>query len=96
MKKFVLSDVFFYSLKDEELLFNWLQELDGVISIVGKANDLVVSTNGKLSDSELRELLAVFRRYSLNMSQLAQYCDEDNSEWFADKNKTWYSSVFEC
>jgi hypothetical protein len=96
VNKLTFSEVIFYSQKDEDIFFNWFEGLSSTRGIIGDRSDIVVTTSARVDDQELREMLAIFRRYSLDMSQLSCYCTEDNASWFRDRNKNWYEDVFEA
>jgi hypothetical protein len=43
----------------------------------------------------LRELLALFYRYKIEMSQFSVFLSEKNKKWFYDnKQAYWYKKVF--
>ena len=85
----------YYSPSDEAAFFGWLQSIPGVIRVHGQGRELVIELRSKrLSASSLRELIALYRRYEGNMSELAQFANyspmhssgakaTDNDEAFA-------------
>ena len=73
----------------------WLDKLDCVADYRGHGVDLLIGLKShELDDTSLRELLALFRRYSVEMSQLAAFESDANRAWFRDSRAYWYSKVF--
>lgn len=62
------SGVRFGSPLDEKHLFTWASEISG---FVRWEHDTLVMRSQRISESSLRELLALFARYRLPMRQLA-------------------------
>src|SRR5579862_8515316 len=81
---------------DEKAFFTWLESISGVTRVVGSADHgLVIHLRSKrLSQSALRDLLAIYRRYVGDMSQLAQFLTPENESWFKSPEKYWYKAVF--
>ena len=84
------SGVQFGSQLDEKHLFEWAMEIPGVLR--WEHDTLVVRTN--LSQTSLRDLLALFSRYQIPMAQLAQFRSTRNEHWFAAPQMYWHSRVF--
>lgn len=84
------SGVRFGSQLDEKYLFEWAMEIAGVLR--WEQDTLVV--RNKLSDASLRELLALFNRYRIPMTQLAQFRNAKNEHWFAAPGTYWHARVF--
>lgn len=85
----------YYSPSDEAAFFGWLQSIPGVIRVHGQGRELVIELRSKrLSASSLRELIALYRRYEGNMSELAQFANASNSAWFQAPSAYWYKAVF--
>lgn len=84
------SGVRFGSQLDEKHLFEWAMEIPGVLR--WEQDTLVVRTN--LSQASLTDLLALFSRYQIPMTQLAQFRTTRNENWFAAPQMYWHSRVF--
>lgn len=84
------SGVSFGSLLDEKHMFAWAMEIAGVLR--WEQDTLVVRTN--LSQASLRDLLALFSRYQIPMTQLAQFRTTKNEDWFAAPQMYWHTRVF--
>ncbi len=94
-KQLVARSVRFFSKYDEDQLFGWLDKLECVAGYRGHGIDLLIDIkDDKLDDTSLRELLALFWRYGIDMSQLAAFESDANRAWFRDPGAYWYSKVF--
>lgn len=95
MPKLLVFEGTYYSPSDESAFFGWLRSIPGVTRVVGNPRGLEVSLRSKLlSESSLRELLALHFRYRLPMRDLAQFKTEKNTSWFSDPSAYWYLLVF--
>lgn len=93
----VCKDIKYYSRKDEDAFFEWLKKIDCVDDFMGEGNELhLYIAADDLHDHDLRDLLAIFYRYNIDMKQLAQYLTPDNESWFKDPKKYWYAKVFDA
>ncbi|WLI88864.1 hypothetical protein Q4S45_19490 [Massilia sp. R2A-15] len=85
----------YYSRSDEAAFFGWLQSIPGVTGIRGQGHELVIRLKSKkLSQTALRELLALYRRYGGDMSELEQFANDTNRSWFQNPDAYWYNAVF--
>ena len=74
---------------DEETFFAWLERISCVVEKRGIADELHVYVDQtKLSESDLRELLALFYRYEIDMKQLRIFLNKDNKSWL-DRKETF-------
>jgi hypothetical protein len=87
--------VTFWSDLDEDAFFGWLDKIPCVLKFdgVGRMLNIYVS-NKKLNQYSLRELLAIFYRYKINMKQFIVFDCEEYAEWFRGEQKYWYKGVF--
>jgi hypothetical protein len=97
-KKIVLvcKSVWYYSMFDEELFFLWIKKIQSIVSYEGKKDELFLYCSDKIiDDGDLRELLALFYRYKIDMKQLIIFLNDDNRHWFCENKKSyWYKRVF--
>lgn len=85
----------FYSEGDEAAFFEWLDKISSITGYTGSGPDLLISVDRQRVDEEaLREMLALFCRYKIDMSQLSLFDVEQFSEWFRAPNSYWYQAVF--
>lgn len=82
----------FYSQGDEDAFFAWLGRIPAVEGV--HRHDVRLKS-GAPCEADLRELLAAFYRYSLNMAQFAQLETAENTAWFRKPGAYWYAAVFE-
>ena len=64
---------------DEDIFFDWLNRIECVTSISGMGDLLTIEVErSAITDECLRELIALFSRYQVDLSQLANLAtDED-------------------
>ena len=90
------AEVSFYSEIDEAVFFEWLDKLTCVNKVYGKGMDIVIEVlDQEIDESELREILAIFYRYEVDMKQLVCFNCNKFSSWFHDVNSYWYKEIFE-
>ena len=95
LKQLIAREVLFYSAHDEDAFFEWLSKLDCIIEYHGEGIDLIITLREDLlDDNSLRELLALFNRYSVDMAQLAQFETDLNRSWFRNTRAYWYTRIF--
>jgi hypothetical protein len=89
------TEVVFFSQGDETAFFSWLESLPFVEQIEGRGRTLFIKINSTAIDEDgLRELLALFRRYGVNMAQLVAFDREEFAEWFRHPDAYWHNDVF--
>jgi CRISPR/Cas system CMR-associated protein Cmr5 small subunit len=84
-KKFFLSIkcATFYSYTDEDLFFDWIKKIPSIIYFEGVGKNLLFYFKSKrIKAQDLRELVALFRRYKIDMSELEIFLNEKNKELF--------------
>lgn len=80
---------------DEKAFFDWLQSLSCVCDVYGKSDVLYIEIDATtVDDDQLYELLSLFDRYRIEMSQLATFHNDDNSHWLNDPTSYWHERVF--
>lgn len=94
--KLVCKRVGFCSAFDEDAFFEWLKKISCVSNIEGFGEELYVDIDkSKFTEMDLREMLALFYRYNVDMKQLEVFLSDDNKAWFFDnKEAFWYDKVF--
>ncbi len=91
----VCKDVEYLSSLDEEQFFEWLNKIKCIDDIVGVGDSIKITLNLTVSDENLREMIALFYRYKIDMSQLQKLLTEGNRHWFFEKKESyWHQSVF--
>lgn len=90
------AEIVFFSQFDESAFFEWLNKISCVEKFEGQGTSLYVSVNPDALDGDaLRELIALFHRYRLNMSVLLAFDREEFSEWLHNKDAYWHENLFE-
>jgi hypothetical protein len=84
----------FFSEGDELAFFESIRRIKAVRRVEGSGDSILLHVPRRLSDTALREIIALFQRYRISMRQLAQFLSETNSRWFADPQKSWHKRVF--
>ncbi len=86
----------FYSEGDEISFFNWIKSINCVKKSEGKGDTIVLHIKSfNPSNVCLRDIIALFHRYNIEMSQLKQFLNDKNKEWFFNNKKAyWHTKVF--
>jgi hypothetical protein len=88
------TGVWYYAPGDEAAFFEWLRKIPAVESIGGEGDTLDIVVSRPVDPDSLRELLALFRRYDIELAQLGQLDNPEVSRWFHDPRKYWYEAIF--
>ncbi len=81
---------------DEEAFFQWIQRIRAVRQVRGEGRFILLHVpRRRISNDHLRELIALFHRYKVSMSQLAEFRGPWNEAWFAAPGSYWHRAVFE-
>lgn len=84
------TSVRFYSEHDEQFFFDWIGRIACVADVSGRGEVLHITLNSEqVTDQCVRELLALFTRYLVDLEQFAQYSDIVGP-WFLDSNSYWH------
>ena len=96
MPTLICKRVTFYSQNDETAFFEWLKRINCIGEIKGVGDELHLQILRKqISDANLRDLIAIFERYKIDMKQLAQFLNDKNKVWFKENSKAfWLKKVF--
>ena len=81
----------YWSYLDEKSFFEWAQSIPCVTSVEG---GFLHIKSKRLSESNLRDLIAIMYRYGLPMQQLLQFCSSSNEHWFKSADTYWFKAVF--
>ncbi|MBI3518512.1 MAG: hypothetical protein HY062_04035 [Bacteroidetes bacterium] len=88
--------VVFYSELDEISFVERINSISCIQSWEGINTSIILHIKTKtISDNCLRELISLFHRYKVEMSQLSLFLNKKNKTWFMDNEKAfWYKQVF--
>jgi hypothetical protein len=94
--RLVCKSTFFYSTFDDDAFFEWLKKISCVSNIGGVGEERYIDVDkNKLTEMDLREILALFYRYDVDMEQLGAFLSDENKSWFFDnKEAFWHKRVF--
>ncbi|OLL27791.1 hypothetical protein BTH42_31705 [Burkholderia sp. SRS-W-2-2016] len=86
----------YYSECDETAFFEWLDKLSSVKRYEGELDVLSIYVDEtKVDESALRELLALFQRFAVEMEQLRVFDRQEFAPWFRDPRAYWHAVVFQ-
>ena len=86
----------FLSHSDEAAFFHWLELLKDFASCRGVFDTIEIDiASNKLQDDQLRELIALFHRYRIDMRQLEIFENRSNKGWLRNKQAYWYEAMHE-
>ena len=95
MVKLVCKRVGYYSLLDEDAFFEWINKIKCVKKFEGIGDELhLYVAKSYVSQTCIRELFSLFRRYKIDTHQLRQLATNKNHSWFEDKQQYWYEDIF--
>lgn len=95
MEKLICDSIQFYSQGDEDAFFQWVKGISCVTEIHGVGTAIILSLGHAPSEFELRELIALFYRYKVELNQLASFETVENRGWFKENIQSyWYEMVF--
>lgn len=79
---------------DESAFFEWLDKIDAVRSFKGRLYTLYIRVDRVADEMSLRELLALFHRYHVDLAQLRVFDTPSVGDWFRRPGTYWHSAVF--
>jgi len=85
----------YFSSRDEQAFFRWLESIPGVIGVRGVGRELRIELRSpRVSAEALKELIALYRRYGGRLRDLAVFESPGNRRWFRNPKAYWYRGVF--
>lgn len=79
---------------DEAAFCDWLDKIPAVRSYEGELRTLYIKVEATAGDESVYELVSLFHRYHVDMSQLRVFDTERIGEWFRKPKSYWYAAVF--
>jgi hypothetical protein len=71
----------FYSPFDEDAFFEWIKKIKSIKDVKGKLDKIILFfKTDELKQDELDNLVALFRRYKINLKLLHQFVSKKNKE----------------
>ncbi len=71
-----------------------MENTEEVESVLHVEQGLEVKLKGALSESDIRDVIALFKRYGLDMTALAVFAKEPGNQWLADPKFYWHELIF--
>lgn len=85
------KSVTFYSPRDEDAFFEWIKKIDCIESFEGARDELYLDlVDRSLNSQDIHELIALLRRYKVDMKQLKNLLNDDNKDAF----EPWKKKIF--
>jgi hypothetical protein len=95
MIKLICKKVEFYSRNDESAFFEWIAKIRVIKKWEGVGDEIHLYVPKTIvSKTSLRDLMALFFRYKINMRQLQQLVNDKNRDFFMNTKKYWYKRIF--
>jgi hypothetical protein len=83
--------VSFYAPKDEDMFFEWIANLPCIEKFEGAGDELYLDlVDRELDYEDIKDLIALFYRYKINMKQLGRLLNEKNKDAF----EPWRKKIF--
>ena len=95
MIKLECKRVQFYSELDETCFSERLDRINCIENWEGVSDTIVLNIKSKkVSDTCMRELLSLFYRYKIEMSQLIVLVNNKNEVWIKNEKAYWHKKLF--
>ena len=80
---------------DETAFFGWIARISCVTKLEGSGETLYLHVRGsRITDHNLRELLALFYRYRVPMKAVGSVREPRNRTWFSRPGMYWFARVW--
>jgi len=90
----VARSVRYYSASDERAFFEWLQRIDGFDHVKGIGEELHIHIKEDIDEYGLRDLVALFFRYNVDLTQIPKVVSTRQHPWLLKRNMYWFSAMF--
>ena len=89
----VAKQVRYFSSFDENAFFYWLNKIEG-ISWRGMRDELHIDVPAfEVPDDVVRELIALFFRYEIELKQIRNLINASNNAWISNPKAYWASRM---
>ncbi|MEU6827876.1 hypothetical protein ABZ894_04410 [Nocardia beijingensis] len=87
--------VTYYSPHDEAVFFGWLDKIPCIESYRGQLRTLYLTIDlDAVDEGGLYEIVALYRRYNIDLKELRVLGADQVSPWFNDPDRWWHEEVF--
>ena len=94
MPVLICRRVRFFSVGDELSFSSWLKRVKAIRRWEGKDDCILLHVTTRVSDKSLREFIALFLRYDIDLTLLSQFMSSQNEVWFGNPDMIWHQRVF--
>lgn len=85
----------FYSALDEDYFFQCMEDdIDAITGVNRDGFQLCLTVVTPIDDVSLRDLIALFMRYDIDMRPLVALATESNKGWLEDTTMYWHQKMF--
>lgn len=85
----------FYSREDEDLFFEWIKQIPCIRHVSGERDVMYLHmTHKKTTKHELKTLVALFRRYNINLKVLDILINSKNRAFFESIKKCYSINMY--
>ena len=84
----------YFSYLDEEQFFQGLENLPTVESFSGTPEGLDLVLRLPADEADVRDLLALLKRYDVCMAPLRKLIENDHGAWLRNHDAYWYDSLY--
>lgn len=93
--KLICNDATFETDMDKNLFKRFIKKIPSVDELDDFASKLHVYIKSTvIPDEDLKDILALFYQYKIDMRQLKIFLNNQNKDWFKDKDEYWHNRVF--
>ena len=90
------ENVRYFSKNDENIFFEWIKKIPCITDTKGRLSTLYLTVQmDVLDDYQMRDILALFQRYQIDMRTLKKIIKSDFLDWINDPIKFWHYDLFQ-
>ena len=90
----VATWVTYGSYNDERAFFEWLERIEGVERFEGVGRDLLIYVSQEIEELGLRDLVALFSRYGVDLAQIPKAFSVGEHPWLLKETAYWFRAMF--
>lgn len=88
MRFLTCKNVYFYSMIDEQMFFDWIKKIPCIQGIECARDEVYLDLVGRdLEYEDIKDLIALLYRYQIDMKQLQSFYNESNKSAFMPWNQ---------
>lgn len=90
----VAASVSYRTSNDERAFLDWLYRIEGVDRVQSAGGDVRVHVRRDIDEPALRDLVALFFRYGVDLTQIPKVFSVDAHAWLLDRSGYWFGAMF--